>query len=149
MNVAVPLPKHSGRFGQAASSQTVCSLCVRNILLRCKTSLVLGDFPLNQGGVDLFGWLAVSTTTGIVLILSAPLFFLSVASSENTVLAKDIISLVLVKLFAFVMQYTGQSYCNALYAAFYCYYGIIRTLQACQDCLFDELCNRCRTPVNN
>jgi hypothetical protein len=33
MNVAVPLPKHSLRFGQAASSQTVDSLFLRRIFL--------------------------------------------------------------------------------------------------------------------
>ncbi len=38
MKVAVPLPKHSDRFGQLASSQTVCRLLARNAALTLATS---------------------------------------------------------------------------------------------------------------
>jgi len=50
MNVAVPLPKHSPRFGQLASSQTVLRLCSRRMRFNWATVGVPGKRARIQGG---------------------------------------------------------------------------------------------------
>ncbi|MCY1455418.1 hypothetical protein D9M71_725510 [compost metagenome] len=51
MKVAVPPEKHSPRFGQDASSQTLCSLCLRNSCLMRSTSGEIGMRTRIQSGL--------------------------------------------------------------------------------------------------
>src|SRR5580704_2850252 len=64
MKVAVPWVKHSGRLGQAASSQTVTSLFSRNNFLRSETAGEAGIFTRIQSGF-LSGASVGSIFTGI------------------------------------------------------------------------------------
>src|SRR3546814_13248340 len=74
MNVAVPLLKHSPRFGQAASSQTVCSLAVRRMSLMRATSGVPCDLARIQVGLR-SGAVVASILIGMRAIFSAPRSF--------------------------------------------------------------------------
>ncbi|VVN45305.1 hypothetical protein PS673_05698 [Pseudomonas fluorescens] len=51
MKVAVPPEKHSPRLGQDASSQTLCSLCLRNSCLMRSTSGEIGMRTRIQSGL--------------------------------------------------------------------------------------------------
>ena len=62
IKVAVPSPKHWGRLGQAASSQTVYSFCSRKVDLMRATSL--GDDSLTRIQSGFFG----VSTVGMILI---------------------------------------------------------------------------------
>ena len=85
MNVAVPLPKHCGKLGQAASSQTVCSFCCLNKSLMIWTSS--GRLILVRIHSGFFGIVSVGTTLiGIRAIFLAPRSFFPV----NTGLFKSI-----------------------------------------------------------
>ena len=74
INVAVPPPKHSLKFGHAASSQTVLSLCSRKIE---RIRLISGDEPILA---RIHGGLRGSSSvvmifTGMREVLSAPRSF--------------------------------------------------------------------------
>ena len=71
MKVAVPLPKHSPRFGQLASSQTVCSLLARSASLMRATSGVPWVLARIQFGLR-SGWTVGSILIGMRAIFSAP-----------------------------------------------------------------------------
>ncbi|MNG06672.1 hypothetical protein D3C84_899280 [compost metagenome] len=71
MKVAVPPEKHSPRFGQEASSQTLCSLCLRSKALIRSTSGDAGMRTRIQSGLR--GSSSVGMIlTGIRATLSAP-----------------------------------------------------------------------------
>ena len=71
MKVAVPPPKHSGRLGQAASSHTVCSFCLRSIDLMRWISPLAGTRTRIQSGLRSRAG-RTSLTSGMVRTLSAP-----------------------------------------------------------------------------
>ncbi len=74
MKVAVPPEKHSPRFGQDASSQTLCSLCLRSSCLMRSTSGETGMRTRIQSGF--FGSSSVGMIfTGIRATFSAPRSF--------------------------------------------------------------------------
>jgi hypothetical protein len=80
MKVAVPLLKHSPRFGQEASSQTEASRCSRNF---CRILFTLGEtgiFTRIQGGFSGSSTVGI-TLTGIQTTLSAPRSFLPSSST--------------------------------------------------------------------
>ncbi|MCY1491555.1 hypothetical protein D9M68_253430 [compost metagenome] len=71
MKVAVPPEKHSPRFGQDASSQTLCSLCLRSSCLMRSTSGDTGMRTRIQSGF--FGSSSVGMIfTGMRATFSAP-----------------------------------------------------------------------------
>src|SRR5207253_5680831 len=74
MKVAVPPEKHSPRFGQEASSQTLCSLCLRsNALIRATSGDVDSGTRIQSG---LRGTSSVGRIfTGMRATLSAPRSF--------------------------------------------------------------------------
>src|SRR5882757_7392852 len=71
MKVAVPLPKHSPRLGQAASSQTVCRLLARSAALMRATSGVPWVLARIQLGLR-SGSVVASILIGMRAIFSAP-----------------------------------------------------------------------------
>ena len=74
IKVAVPLLKHSPRLGQAASSQTEASLCLRSLSLIDLICLPAGILTRIQSGF--FGSSVVGMTfTGMRATLSAPRSF--------------------------------------------------------------------------
>src|SRR5471032_1828145 len=74
MKVAVPPEKHSPRFGQEASSQTLCSLCLRSSCLTRSTSGETGIRTRIQSGF--FGRSTVGMIfTGMRATFSAPRSF--------------------------------------------------------------------------
>ena len=70
MNVAVPLPKHSDRFGQLASSQTVCRPLARSAALTLATSADSPSLARIQFGLR-SGLTVGSTLIGMRAIFSA------------------------------------------------------------------------------
>src|SRR5665648_371431 len=73
IKVAVPLLKHSGRLGHAASSHTVCSLFSRNISLILPMVLELGILIRIQSGfLKVFSAVLASILMGMRASLSAP-----------------------------------------------------------------------------
>src|SRR5581483_9023889 len=74
MNVAVPWPKHSPRFGQLASSQTVCRLFARKAALIRATSGVADDLARIHDGLR-NGVSVGSILIGMRAIFSAPRSF--------------------------------------------------------------------------
>ncbi|MNR29561.1 hypothetical protein D3C85_1469550 [compost metagenome] len=74
MKVAVPPEKHSPRFGQEASSQTLCSLCLRSSCLIRATSGDAGISTRIQSGLR--GMSSVGMIfTGMRATFSAPRSF--------------------------------------------------------------------------
>src|SRR5690554_3155805 len=71
MKVAVPPPKHSLRFGQEASSHTVCSLFARSLLLISSTLGELDNRTRIQSGLRGIRSVAI-TFTGLRATFSAP-----------------------------------------------------------------------------
>jgi hypothetical protein len=74
MKVAVPLEKHSPRFGQDASSQTVKRLFSRKIDFNCRTRSPVGALARIQGGLRRTD-IDRTTFIGMRATLSAPLSF--------------------------------------------------------------------------
>ena len=72
MNVAVPCEKHSGRFGQDASSHTLCSPCARSSRFTRATAGPTGARTRIQGGFLGSGPSAGMTFTGMREVLSRP-----------------------------------------------------------------------------
>src|SRR5210317_1008406 len=72
MKVAVPLEKHSPRFGQEASSHTVCRLFSRRRAFSCLTRSPVGALARIQAGLRLIE-VEGTTLIGIRASLAAPL----------------------------------------------------------------------------
>src|SRR3989338_6835973 len=75
MKVAVPLLKHSFKFGQEASSHTVCNLFSRNIFFKSSTFEEEETRMRIQSGLRRGGAEDVAIRTGIFASFSAPRSF--------------------------------------------------------------------------